>query len=409
VIRWIDDTLGTAAFEDPATAGYDKLDVRELVDGSANKGDTLRERIATGLSMLDRVKQLVVCCDYGISRSNTIAAAILARRDGLSFDESIVLVQQRVKEIRMDYGIVETVRATFDPDPLPPLNQSRVIVTGGTGFLGQWLTATVDDSLDLLPLGSQDIDLTASPYELDAWVRKHRPGAIIHLANPRIYHTHEVVAQSLAMLRNVADVCGQHGVFLVFPSSWIVFSGRRDEGDLSLGDDETPLPYGNYAMAKTLCEHLVGYLRQSGRLQAAVLRLTTLYGPGSLGPRFLFRTADHCRAEEPLVTHFYQNGRPKLQLLHAQDAARALMFAAERKIEGTFNIGGNEARSTHDLARLIAKVLGASSESQEVQMATTVANVILETAKANKVLDWEPQIGLEEGFSSLFPDRPLKA
>lgn len=402
MIRWIDNTLGTAAFEDPATAGYAKLDVRGLVDGPANKSDTLRERIETGLSMLGEAKQLVVCCDYGISRSNTIAAAILARRDGLSFDDAIALVQQRVREMRMDYGIVQTMRATFDPDPLPPLDPRRVLVTGGTGFLGGWLESVAGDSLELTRLGSKDIDLAASPYGIDAAVRKCRPGSIIHLANPRIYHTHEVVAQSLAMLRNVADVCSEHGVFLVYPSSWIVFSGRKNEGDLTLGDDEAPLPYGNHAMAKTLCEHMIGYLRQSGRLCAAVLRLTPVYGPGSIEPRFLFRTAEHCRAGRPLVTHVYRNGRPRLQLLHAQDAARALAVAAGRRIEGTFNIGGTEARSTRDLARLIAEVLNSPSDSQEIELGATVANIGLDTAKAREILGWSPMVGLREGFSELF-------
>lgn len=405
MIRWIDNTLGTAAFEDPATAGYQKLDVRGLVDGPANKSVTLRERIETGLTMLGGAGQLVVCCDYGISRSNTIAAAIVARRDGLSFDEAIALVQQRVGEIRMDYGIVQTMRATFDPDPLPPLDPRRVLVTGGTGFLGEWLESVAGDSLDLVRLGSKDIDLAASPYGLDAAVRKHRPGTIIHLANPRIYHTHEVVAQSLAMLRNVADVCGEHGVFLVFPSSWIVFSGRKGGGDLTLGDDETPLPYGNHAMSKALCEHMLDYLRQSGRLRASVLRLTTLYGPGSIQPRFLFRTAEQCRAGKSLVTHLYQNGRPTLQLLHVQDAARALVAAAVRRIEGTFNVGGNEARSTRDLARLIAEVLGAPSDSQETELGATVANIVLDCSKARQMLGWSPRVGLRDGFSELF--RPV--
>lgn len=402
MIRWIDNTLGTAAFEDPATAGYAKLDVRDLVDGPANKSNALRERIRMGLSMLDEAKQLVVCCDFGISRSNTIAAAILARRDGLSFDEAFALVRQRVGEVRMDYGIVETIRATFDPEPLPPLDARRVLVTGGTGFLGQWLERVAGDSFELVRLGSKDIDLGASPYGLDEAVRKHRPGAIVHLASPRIYHTHEVVAQSLAMLRNVADVCGAHGVFLVFTSSWVVFSGRKNEGDLTLGDEEAPRPYGNYAMAKTLCEHMVDYLRLGGRLRATTLRLTPVYGAGSTMPRFLFRTAEHCLANRSVVTHLYQNGRPRMQLLHVKDAARAVALAMEHRIEGTFNIGGGEAPSTRELGRIMAEVLGSSSDSKEIELGAAVANIVLDTSKARRLLGWSPTIGLREGLADLF-------
>ncbi len=407
MIRWIDDTLGTAAFEDPATAGHAKLDVRQLVDGPSNKSGILRECIATGLSMLTEAKQLVVCCDYGISRSNTIAAAILARRDGLSFDDAFALVRRRVREMRMDYGIVQSIRATFDPDPPPPPDPRRVLVTGGSGFLGQWLEQVAGDSLELLRLGSTDIDLAASPYDLDAAVRKYRPACIIHLANPRIYHTHEVVAQSLAMLRNVADVCSGHDLFLVFASSWIVFSGRKS-GTLTVGDDEMPQPCGNHAMAKALCEQMLGHLRQSGRLRAAVLRLTPVYGPGSKDPRFLFRTAEHCQAGRPVVTHLYQNGRPTLQLLHAQDAARALLLAAERRIEGNFNIGGNEATSTLKLGEIVAEVLGSFSNSEEIELGATVANIVLDTTKAGQLLNWSPTISLRDGFADLLTQKSAK-
>ncbi len=406
MIRWIDETLGTAAFEDPATAGHAKLDVRQLVDGPSNNSDTLRERISTGLSMLAEGKPLVVCCDYGISRSNTIAAAILARRDGLTFDDAFALVRQRVRELRMDYGIVQTIRATFDPDPQPPLNPRRILVTGGTGFLGQWLEQVADDSCELLRLGSRDIDLAVSPYDLDEAVRKYRPGCVIHLANPRIYHTHEVVAQSLAMLRNVAEVCGGHDVFLVFASSWIVFSGRKGEGCLT--DDEIPHPCGNHAMAKALCEQMLSHLRQSARLRTAVLRLTPVYGPGSKDPRFLFRTAEHCEAGRPVVTHLYQNGRPRLQLLHASDAARALLLAAQQRIEGTFNIGGSEAPSTLELGKIIAKVLGTPSNPEEIELAATVANTVLDTTKARRMLDWSPTTGLHEGFADLLTTKSRK-
>ncbi|WP_397383722.1 NAD-dependent epimerase/dehydratase family protein [Prosthecobacter sp.] len=402
MIRWINNTLGTAAFEDPATAGHEVLDVRSLVDGPANGVAALRERIEAGLTMLQKSGRLIVCCDYGISRSNTIAAAILARREGISFDEAFATTQLQTGEVRMDYGIVQTVRATFDAPNSQPAVAGRVLVTGGTGFLGQWLNRIAGDRFEFVSHRSKDIDLVASPFGLDAVVRKHRPDTIIHLANPRIYNTHEVVGQSLAMLRNVADVCHQHGVFLVWPSSWVVFSGRKNEGEIVIGDDVSPMPYGNYAMSKALSENMLDYLSKAGHIRACILRMTPIYGKGSSLPRFLFRTAEACLAGTPVTTHCYRNGRPKLQLLHASDAAQALALAAAKRPEGKFNIGSMEARTTQDLARIIAEVLGTPFESQEIQLQASVANITLDTTKARNVLQWSPKMNLKEGFEEMF-------
>ena len=407
MIRWIDSTLGTAAFGDSATKGHSILDVRSLVDGSANTSEALLERVEAGLAMLRKSERVVVCCDYGISRSNTVVAAILARRDQLLFDEAFGIVRQQTGEVRMDYDLVRTMRAACVPAPAPPLIAGRALVTGGTGFLGHWLRTAADERLDYVWLGSKDIDLIASPFELDAAVRKHRPETIIHLANPRIYQTHAIVGQSLAMLRNVAAVCSAHGVFLVFPSSWVVFSGRKCEGEVLIRDDEPLRPYGNYAMSKALGEDMLDYLRLAGRIRVCILRMTPIYGRGSLLPRFLFRTAELYRSGKSVTTHCYTNGRPKLQLLHASDAAVALVLAATAKMEGKFNIGGMEAVTTRDLAGTIAQIVGKPFEGRETQLPGSIAIVTLDTTKANRILGWRPEVRIEKGLTELFAPTPV--
>jgi len=406
MIRWIDDTIGTAAFKDPTVAGHEAFDVRDLVDGPANDVAVLRERIESGLGLLRKSGCMVVCCDYGISRSNIIAAAIVARRDGLSFDDALGVVQQRTGELRMDYGLVQTVRAVFEPPFRKLVEPGRVLVTGASGFLGQWLKRVAGDRLEITGLGSKDVDLIGSPFGLDAAVRKYRPSTIIHLANPRIYNTHRIVGQAVTMLRNVYDVCQEHGVFLVFPSSWAVFSGRKNEGDIVVGDDAPPKPYGNYAMSKALCEHMLDLLCGTGQIRACTLRMTPIYGEGSTLPRFLFRTAESCRAGRSVTTHCYRNGRPRLQLLHARDAAQALALAAAKMPEGKFNIGGDDVMTTQDLARLIAEVTGTRFESHEIQLLASVANLTLDTSKARKELGWSPEMSLKAGLVNLFSSPP---
>ncbi len=79
MICWITDRLGTA----PATSvhlepGMRIVDVRELVDKEGNEAANVKPLIDAGVAALNDGDRVVVCCDYGISRSNAVAAGILA-------------------------------------------------------------------------------------------------------------------------------------------------------------------------------------------------------------------------------------------------------------------------------------------------------------------------------------------
>jgi UDP-glucuronate decarboxylase len=402
MIRWIDDTLGTAAFDDPDTHGYHVFDVRSLVDGPANGCAALREIIDAGVDALQKHNKLVVCCDYGISRSNTIAASILSRRNGVDFDSALAIVQKQTAEVRMEYGLVQTVRSLFHTVPPLPAVRGRVLITGGTGFLGQWVKKTASNRLDIVIVGSQEINLLSDPYSLDRAIREHRPDTIIHLANPRIYQTPEVIAHSLAMLRNVADVCHGHGIFLVYASSWVVLNGLKSSEEIMALDDYPSTPYGNYAISKGLCEQYVDYLTKAGKIQACILRMTPIYGRGSPQPRFLFRTAEACLEGRVVRTHLYRNARPRLQLLHASDAANALILAVEKRIPGRFNIGSDNPLTTHEIAATVARVLGTQYNHEEISLEAEVANISLDSQKAKALLGWQQKTTLDNGIHDLF-------
>ncbi|MGI9147433.1 MAG: NAD-dependent epimerase/dehydratase family protein, partial [Chloroflexota bacterium] len=65
----------------------------------------------------------------------------------------------------------------------PPVNQSRVLVTGGSGFLGKQLLQVLSERgyRDVAAPSHADYDLTRSD-QVAACLRELRPHAIVHLA-----------------------------------------------------------------------------------------------------------------------------------------------------------------------------------------------------------------------------------
>lgn len=404
MIRWIDATIGTAAFDDPQTAGLEVLDVRSLVDGSSNSSESVTALVREGISKLASSRSIVVCCDHGVSRSNTIAAAIIAERDRVPFDVALERVQRATREARMDYGLVNCVRMAVSEAGSVPAVAGRVLLTGGSGFLGSALRQLSGDQRLLLSPSSAELDLLGSPFGLDRVVAAQRPAVIVHLANARLYQTADIIPQALVMLRNVLDVSSHHGVFVVFASTWNVLNGLKEAPRAALSDDVPCRPYGHYATSKALCEQMIDFAKATGRLKASVLRLSPVYGPGSLQPRFIRRVAEQLRAGQPAVTHRYLNGRPELQLTYVTDAARALLSAADSQIDGHFNVGGELALTTVDIAREIARVLKVPFQSREVELKTCVARITLDCSKARREWGWRPETALADGLRAVLAE-----
>lgn len=302
----------------------------------------------------------------------------------------------------MDYGLVNCVRAALHGDAAPSGGNGPLLVTGGTGFLGSWLKQELPHAHLAISPPARLLALDEGPYALDRLVREHRPATVIHLANPRVYQTPEVVARAVGMMRNVLEVCGHHAVFLVFTSTWNVLNGRRDSEQADEVSDDAPCrPYGNYAVSKALCETMVEYAAATSGARVATLRLSPVYGQGSPQPRFIYRTAEALQAGQPVFTHRYRNGRPSLQLLHAKDAARAILAAAAKRVPGHFNIGGDRSVTTREIADTIGRALGIEGCFRETELDADVAHVTLNCTKAREVLGWTPEMALEDGLRAL--------
>ena len=143
-IRWITPMLGTAA----ATAAQgipdiSIVDVRDLVDKAGNGSGPVQEKIRQGVELLTQGKRTVVCCDYGMSRSNAVATGILATFEKIGFEKALRRVQEATGEAQIK---VEPLNAVRDALGLrlsakPTTAQRTILVTGGSGFLGQAMQA----------------------------------------------------------------------------------------------------------------------------------------------------------------------------------------------------------------------------------------------------------------------------
>jgi UDP-glucuronate decarboxylase len=402
MIRWINDHLGTAPASDPSIAGdMVVLDVRDLVDKFGNSPTAVKEKIEQGVALMAQRKRVVVCCDYGISRSNAIAAGILSLFRGIKLEQAVKEVVQAVGVQEIKLEPLRSVRNALQEDEGNAGDSApRILITGGSGFVGRNLLRKMSKRFYVVAPSREEADIAMGALPLDLQVKEHRINCVVHLANPRVYTSNQAFGESLAMLRNVLDVCRENSIRLIYPSNWEVYSGYRTCGIVA-GDGLPLFPKGPYGEMKMFCENLIHHHRTLYGLKCGILRSSSLYGENGDRPKFIYNFIEKAQKNEPIRTHVYWNGVPKLDLLYVGDFVSALIAAIERDFAGTLNIGTGRSVSTREIAESIIRRTGSDSSVDSIAVRDYTANITMDVAAAHEVLAWQPAIAWEEGIGRL--------
>lgn len=396
MIRWITRQLGTAPHGEIVASEYHRLDVRHLVDKAGNPVGDVEAIITAGAAELRAGKVVVVACDLGISRSNAIAAGVLSRAQGKPYDRALQEVIRATGESEIKLDMVETVRAALGETTTR--NRGRnVLVTGGSGFLGQALLAGQSGPVKMLSPSRDALDLERGAVPLAEYCRANDVAQIVHLAYPRHHGDAGTTASSLLMLRSVLDTCRLLRIRLIFVSSWVVFSGYRTSG-LAVDEDTTMLPKGPHGEAKYLEEQLVDLYFRRGEIRRAVCRFAAVYGPGGQRLRLIRAFYQAVQEGRPVVTHRYRNGQPALDLLFVEDAVAGLRKLIDVEGSGIFHFGTGRLTPTATIALTLAGIAGRSAEYEELAIDDDAANIALPAERAAKTLGWMPAVPIEVGL-----------
>jgi UDP-glucuronate decarboxylase len=397
VIRWINNYIGTAPYEKVIESDDVKIiDVRDLVDKPGNTYEIIKEKIFASVNSLEHGKRIIVCCDYGISRSNAVAAGIIKQKEGISFDEAVnrVLLSTGEKDIKLE--VLNVVRKAVEKwDDISIERRNGILITGSTGFIGSSLLKSLKTDFTIFTPTRKDIDLITDLIQLDGYIKSNSIDTVIHLANPRVYTSNDTMGTTLVMLKNILDICRENNVKIIYPSSWEVYSGYKSA--FLIADEHLPVnPKGTYGETKYFSEKLISIYVKNYGINAKILRISPVYGGDSDKPKFIYNFLNKALMNEKIITHEYSNGYPVLDLININDVVNAFKKILNSKITGVVNIGTGIGCSTKDIAYAIKECVGSSSIVEHVKIDSYTPNIVMNTKKANEVLGWQPRYKIEE-------------
>ncbi len=302
---------------------------------------------------------------------------------------------------------------------VPPQAQPRVLVTGGTGFLGRQVLAILSERgyVNVDAPRHAEYDLTVGA-QVAACIRDTRPDAIIHLAavvggiGANRERPGEFFYQNLVMgteLMEQARVAGVQkfvaiGTICAYPKFTPV---PFHEDDLWSGyPEETNAPYG--LAKKMLLVQAQAYRQQFG-FDAVYLLPTNLYGPGDnfdprsshVIPALIRKCVEALDAGDPSVT-VWGTGQPTREFLYVRDCAEGIVAALER-YDGfePVNLGSGEEMRISDLARLIAEVCGFQGEIRfDPSQPDGQPRRKLDTSRALQAFGWHSTTSFREGLQA---------
>lgn len=296
----------------------------------------------------------------------------------------------------------------------------RILVTGGAGFIASHVTDAYINAghdvvvVDNLSTGSKrNLNPKAKFFEMDIQdkdiidlMKRERFDLINHHAaqmdirlsvKDPVYDASNNILGTINLLEGAVQSSVKK---IIFISSGGAVYGEQDEFP---ADEEHPTrPLSPYGIAKLTGEKYLYYYHKTYQLDYVTLRYANIYGPrqnprGEAGVIAIF-AEKLINGEQPIING---HGEQTRDYVYVSDVVDANLKATTFEKCDYFNIGTGIETDVNELFRRLNHLTQADVEEKHGPAKPgEQLRSVLNNEKAKRILDWSPNVDLEEGLKN---------
>jgi UDP-glucose 4-epimerase len=306
------------------------------------------------------------------------------------------------------------------------LKGTRILVTGGAGFIGSHLCKKLSNSTRNLTiydnLSSGTIEnvkhlpkvrfVKGDILDLKKLCSQEKTALIFHLAAQVVvpYSMENPIEDFETNARgtlNVLEKARKDDARVVFASSAAVYGNPTT---LPTPEDYGFNPFSCYGLSKVVGEEYCEMYSKQYGLDVTILRLANVYGSRCHG---VINDFFDKISRNPEKLEIIGTGLQSRDFVHVSDVVEALTLSAvsEVAVGKTFNIGFGKTTKIIDLAKMILKILKLSDRTTitttNVSWKGDINTIWFDISKAKKELKWSPTISLEGSLREMLLERKM--
>lgn len=285
-----------------------------------------------------------------------------------------------------------------------------ILITGSNGFLGLNLAnSLIQKNYDVFGISHGDSKNPAiKQIHNDIKSVKDAPNtlsSILHFAALTDIqycqdHPKQCIDTNVIGTQNMLEIARKNDSKFIFASTSHVYGNPVL---LPITEDAPLNPNSIHATSKVCGELLCETYANSYGLDVIIVRLFSIYGPGSPSYSIIFRIISQILYNEKIILG---NVESKRDFLHISDFVSAIELLLNSNIKGCskFNLGYGKGISIGDLCTKLIKISGKNMlmECDEKLLRNNDIKELVCNNSKLKQLGWTPKVILDEGLIQVF-------